>query len=152
MGPPVLTSEEILQQAIDRVWEAIPPLWNSMRANVRAIASERFAISVQQFRLLRHIGRGVRSASELASLSQTSRPAVSQCVDALVEKGLVTRRQSVHDRRCVELEVTPSGREMLDAIFQENRRWMLQKLASLSPEEIDHIVVGMQVLKDTFIE
>lgn len=147
---PLPTSDEAVQQAIDRIWEVIPPVWHRMRANVRGIASERFQISVQQFRLLRHIGRGVRSASELAALSQMSRPAVSQGVDALVEKGLVTRRQCAHDRRCNDLEVTPRGRELLDAIFADNRRWMAHKLASLSSEELHHILAAMQVLKSVF--
>lgn len=147
---PLPPSDEALQQAIDRIWETIPPVWHRMRANVRGIASERFQISVQQFRLLRHIGRGVRSASELAALSQMSRPAVSQGVEALVEKGLVTRRQCAHDRRCNELEATATGMQMLDAIFAENRRWMAQKLASLSTEELHHILAAMQVLKSVF--
>lgn len=152
MGAPVSTSEETLQQAVERVWETIPPLWNQMRANVRGIASERYHISVQQFRILRHIGRGVRLASELAAAIQTSRPAISQSLDTLVEKGLITRRQSAHDRRCAELELTPSGAGMLDAIFQENRRWMMHRLASLSAEEISHILLSMRVLKDAFVE
>ncbi len=152
MISPVSTSEETLQQAIDRLWETIPPLWNHIRANVRAIASDRFHISVQQFRVLRHIRRGVRSVSELASASQTSRPAISQCVDALVEKGLLTRRQSARDRRYVELELTPSGDDTLNAIFDENHRWMMQKLASLSPEEMGHVLVGMRALKNAFVE
>jgi len=150
--PPVLPSDEALQQAIDRIWEVIPPVWHRMRANVRGIASERFQISVQQFRLLRHIGRGIRSASELATLTQMSHPAVSQGVEALVEKGLVTRRQCSHDRRCNDLEVTPNGRETLDAIFAENRRWMTQRLASLSHEDLAHILAAMQALKNTFSE
>jgi len=145
-------SDEALQQAIDRLWEVIPPVWHRMRANVRGIASERFQISVQQFRLLRHIGRGIRSASELATLTQMSRPAVSQGVEALVEKGLVTRRQCAHDRRCNLLEVTPKGRETLDAIFAENRRWMAERLAPLSRQDLAHVLTAMQALKSVFTD
>jgi DNA-binding MarR family transcriptional regulator len=150
MAPPRLASEELLEQAVDRIWETVPPVWHKMRANVRGIARDRFGISVQQFRVLRHVGRGVRSASEIASLSQMSRPAVSQCVDALVAKGLITRHPSATDRRCIELEVTPQGREMLEAIFGESRRWMLKQLATVDPELIGHILPAMQALKDAF--
>jgi DNA-binding MarR family transcriptional regulator len=144
----VSTSEETLQQAIDQLWETIPPVWSQIRGNVRAIASERFDISVQQFRVLRHIRTGIGSASELAAVSQTSRPAISQCVDALAAKGLVTRRQSAQDRRCVELELTASGRDMLSAIFEENRRWLRHELSSLSPEEMGNIVAGLKALRN----
>ena len=144
------TPEEALQRAVDRVWETIPPLWNQIRANVRSIASERYGISVQQFRILRHIWRGVGSVSELASVSQTSRPAISQCVDALVEKGLATRRRSTQDRRYVELQVTQSGSDMLHAIFEENRRWMMEKLASLGPKKVEHILLGLRALGSAF--
>ena len=150
MLSPASTSEETLQQAIDRLWETVPPVWNQIRGNVRAIARDRYHISVQQFRVLRHIRKGVRSSSQLAFACQTSRPAISQCVDALVGKGLVTRRQSTRDRRYVELELTPGGSDMLDAIFEENRRWMRQKLASQSPEEMGSILVGLQALKNAF--
>jgi len=144
--------EETLQQAIDRFWETIPPVWSQVRANVRAVATESFHISVQQFHILRHIRKGIHSASELASVSQLSRPAISQSVDVLVEKGLITRHQRAQDRRYVELELTQSGVDMLDAIFRKNHRWMMQKMTSLSPEELGNILLGMKALKKTFIE
>jgi DNA-binding MarR family transcriptional regulator len=152
MASPAPATEVALQRAIDCVWETIPPLWNQIRANVRSIASERYGISVQQFRILRHIWRGVGSVSELASVSQTSRPAISQCVGALVEKGLATRRRSTLDRRYVKLQVTESGGDMLHAIFEENRRWMMGKLASLGPEDVEHILQGLRALESAFTE
>ncbi len=139
------------EQVIDRLWEIVPPLWHQMRANVRAVASERFQISVLQFRVLRHIRAGTDSASELAAICQTSRPAVSQCIDALVAKGLVTRQRSTRDRRCQVLEVTPSGRELLDAVFAENRRWMMRRLAPLSSGELECILSGLRVLQSSFL-
>ncbi|HOG47151.1 MAG TPA: MarR family transcriptional regulator [Anaerolineae bacterium] len=151
MAPPAPASGEALQQVIDRLWETVPPLWNHIRANVRGIASECFEMSVPQFRILRHIGSGVGSASALAALTQTSAPAVSQCVDALVEKGLITRRQSEQDRRCVDLALTPDGADVLGVIFAENRLWMEHKLASLNPEEMGHILRGLAALKDAFL-
>lgn len=139
------------EQVIDRLWATIPPLWHQMRAHVRAVASERFGVNVLQFRVLRHIRAGTRSASDLAAALQTSRPAVSQCVDALVEKGLVARQRSAEDRRYVDLAVTRRGGEMLDTIFAENRRWMMRRLAALSPEELAHILAGMEALHAAFL-
>jgi len=152
MSPPVALSEEALQQAIDRFWETIPPLWNQIRANVRAIATEKLGISVQQFHVLRYVRRGFCSVSELASVTQLSRPAMSQAVNALVEKGLLTRRQSIQDRRYVELELTPDGADMLATIYAENHRWMMEKLSVLASDELEGIPPALKALRKAFLE
>ncbi len=146
------TKEEIRQTTIDRFWETIPPVWNRIRGHLRAIATEHFDISVEQFHILRQIRKGIVSVSELAEARQISRSAVSQSVEALVEKGLVNRQQNTGDRRFVQLELTPNGNEMLNTIFQENRAWMMEKIASLNPEELNEINQAMELLKTTFDE
>ena len=62
------TSEDLLQTAIDRFWETIPPVWNKIRGNVRCIVTENFEITVDQFHILRYIRKGRDSVSELADL------------------------------------------------------------------------------------
>jgi Transcriptional regulators len=145
------TSEELLQTAIDRFWETVPPVWNKVRGNVRCIATENFEITLDQFHILRHIRKGRGSVSELAEIQQISRPAISQAVDILVEKGLISRRTNADDRRYIRLELTPSGNDLLNTIFKQNRSWMMEKMAALSPDEIDSIVQGLEILKKTFI-
>ena len=104
------TTEELRQKAIDRFWETIPPVWNQVRNNLRSIAAEKFEISVEQFHILRHIRKGITSVSELADVKQISRPAISQAVDVLVEKGLISRQQDADDRRFVQPGADPSRR------------------------------------------
>ena len=145
------TSEELLQTAIDRFWETVPPVWNKVRGNVRCIATENFEITLDQFHILRNIRKGRGSVSELADLQQISRPAISQAVDILVEKGLISRRTNADDRRYIRLELTPSGNDLLNTIFRQNRTWMMEKMAAVSPDEIDSIVQGLEILKKTFI-
>ena len=86
-----IAESQVLEQTLDKFWETIPPLWGYIRAHIRAVATENFDISVEQFHLLRFIRRGQCSVSDLADVKNISRPAVSQGVDALVNKGLVTR-------------------------------------------------------------
>jgi DNA-binding MarR family transcriptional regulator len=143
------TKEETLQQIIERLWETFPPVWEGIRRNLRAIATDQFNISVEQFHILRHIRKGQKSVSELAEIKQISRPAISQAVEVLVEKGLITRKQSKGDRRYVELELTDQGKDLLNAIFDENRKWMMEKMAALSPEEAASITRGLDILKRT---
>lgn len=145
-------SDALLQQMIDKFWESVPPVWGRIRGNLRGIAMTNFGISVEQFYILRHIRKGVQSVSELAEARQISRPAISQAVDILVEKGLITRQRMAQDRRYVRLELTDSGNEMLNTIFQKNREWMTGKMVGLDEEEIGLVITSMDILKRTFID
>jgi DNA-binding MarR family transcriptional regulator len=145
------TSKEVLlQQTIDRFWETLPPVWSRVRSHLRSTAAEHFSITVEQFHILRHIHRGMNSVSELAAERCISRPAISQVVDALAHKGLVTRQQGVGDRRYVQLALTENGSALLNAIFENNRLWMLSKLEALSQDELSEAVQAMQIVKKTF--
>ena len=147
------SSQEALRQAaIDRIWETLPPVWSLVRDHLRSIASEKFDISVEQFHILRHIRRGLTSVSELAEVKRISRPAISQAVDTLVEKNLLTRQQDAGDRRFVNLALTPGGEALLDQIFQENRAWMAARLASLGPEDLECMIHGLETLKTLLVE
>ena len=144
------TTNELIQQAIDRFWESIPLTWNQVRGHLRGIATKSFEMSVEQFRILRHIRNGFNSVSELAEAKQISRPAISQAVELLVQQGYISRRQSLEDRRWVELELTESGNAILTDIFDRNSQWMFEKLQALSPEQLNSLLAGLEVLKTTF--
>ena len=70
-------SDYLRNQAIDRFWETIPPLWGMIRTHIRGEATKNFDISVEQFHILRHVRRGTGSISELATAKNISRPAIS---------------------------------------------------------------------------
>jgi DNA-binding MarR family transcriptional regulator len=144
------SKEILLQQTIDRFWETVPPVWSRIRSNLRSTASEHYGITVEQFHILRHIHRGINSVSQLAVERSLSRPAISQVVDALAHKGLLTRKQNDADRRYVQLTLTESGSALLTAIFDSNHRWMLSKLEALSQAELEASLQAMQTLKNTF--
>lgn len=139
-------AKELQERAIDHFWETIPLLWNTIRQHIRAEATGRFDISVEQFHVLRFVRRGM-SISELAIAKNISRPAISQAVDVLVNKGLLTRTQSASDRRYVELTLTQEGNSLLDTVFKETRGWMKERMKDLTEEELDTIVNAMKSLK-----
>jgi DNA-binding MarR family transcriptional regulator len=142
---PFTSIPEETNLTIDRFWETIPPTWNQIRNNLRSIATENFGISVEQFHILRNIRRGVKSVSDLAEVKQISRPAISQAVEMLVEKGYISRQSNPQDRRYIELTLTADGSALLDTIFDKNRLWMAEKLANLSPAELQIIQTGMDL-------
>jgi DNA-binding MarR family transcriptional regulator len=145
-----IMAEENLTQTIDQFWETVPRVWNLIRGHIRTIAADQFDISVEQFHVLRHIRRGLTSVCDIADARQISRSAVSQAAELLVEKGLITRRQEAKDRRFVHLALTPKGEDLLNQLFQQNRAWMKEKMASISAEDLTLITEGLAQLKFAF--
>ena len=139
--------EQLRDGAIDKFWEAVPPLWNLVRSHIRATATETFDITVEQFHVLRFVRKGSDSLSELAAAKNISRPAMSQAVDVLVNKGLLTRVQSTKDRRYVDLTLTDAGNTLLDSVFKETRSWMKTRMSQLSAAELKTISEAMDVMK-----
>ena len=140
-------TERLRDETIDRFWETIPPVWNFVRTHIRGTATGKFDITVEQFHVLRFVRRGPTSMSELASAKNISRPAISQAVDVLVKKGLLTRIPSTTDRRVVELALTKEGNALLDTVFKENREWMKERMSTLTIEELETIGKAMTALK-----
>jgi DNA-binding MarR family transcriptional regulator len=141
------SSERLRDQAIDRFWETVPPLWTMVRSHIRATATANFDITVEQFHVLRYVRRGPGSMSQLATAKNISRPAISQAVEVLVKKGLLTRVQSTQDRRYVELALTEAGNNLLDTVFKETRKWMKERMHTLTADELQTIAEAMEILK-----
>lgn len=145
-----MQTNPLLEQTVNRFWDTIPRVWNCVRANARANAVQRFNLSLLQFHVLRQVWRGAGSIAELADRQQASRPAISNTVDQLVDKGLVTRRQDETDRRYVQVALTEKGQELIHAIFARNHAWMSEKMAGLNTDELDTLVRAMDILKNVF--
>jgi len=143
-------TEQLIPIAIEAFWSTIPPVWNRVKGNVRANAFEHYDISVEHFHILRHIRRGLTSVSELAEVKQISRSAISQAVDILVERGLICRRQNALDRRNIPLELTESGNSLLDTIWEKNRAWMKNRMATLDERDLETLTSAMEILNNTF--
>jgi DNA-binding MarR family transcriptional regulator len=142
------TQTELRQQLIERFWETVPPVWHLVRNHIHTTAIQNYDISVEQFHVLRHIGKGIDSVSELAAVKHISRPAISQAVNGLVDKGLVARSQEAQDRRYVHLKLTETGQMLLSQIFSATKEWMSGQLSALSEHEMSNIIDALGVLKD----
>ncbi len=141
------SSEHLRDQAVDSFWETIPPLWTMVRSYIRTTATAKFDITVEQFHVLRYVRKGPGSMSELATAKNISRPAISQAVEILVKKGLLTRIQSTQDRRYVELALTEAGSNLLDTVFKETRTWMKERMHALTSDELEIMKKAMEIMK-----
>jgi DNA-binding MarR family transcriptional regulator len=143
----MIAPELLIDQVIDRFWETVPPLWGRIRTYIRAKATENFDITVEQFHVLRYVRRGTDSMSELATAKNISRPAISQAVEVLVNKGLLVRVQSPRDRRYVGLGLTETGNVLLDTVFKDTRDWMKKCMKTLTADELETIAKAMEALQ-----
>ena len=139
--------DSLVEEALDKFWEVIPPVWGTVRAHIRALATEKYDISVEQFHILRCVHRGHCTISELAEVRNISRPAISQGVDGLVSHGLLARSQNDADRRYVDIELTTEGNTLLDDIFQSTRQWMKTDLGSLNPADLENLIHSIEILR-----
>ncbi len=143
--------EEYLNQAAERFWDTVPTVWDRVRENLRSTATSQLDITVGQFQILGYIRHGKNTVGQLANARQISRSAVSQLVELLVEKGYICRQERSEDRRYVRLELTDKGAELLNIAYAENRKWIMGKLSSLTPDELNCMLQGLEPMKKAFL-
>jgi DNA-binding MarR family transcriptional regulator len=135
---------------IETFWETIPPAWRQTRNQIRGVAAERFALTVEQFQVLRRIRKGYNSVSTLAEEGRLSRSQASRAVDVLVNKKLVKRLTDAEDRRHIHLSLTDKGQQTLSAIYAETETWLAKRFQSLTPEQTQQIAQALSLLRDAF--
>jgi long-chain acyl-CoA synthetase len=89
-------------------------------------------LTLPQYRLLAMISEGSERATALAGRLALAKPSVSAMVDALVERGLVTRASVDGDRRAVRLQLTAAGDAALlaaEATMAENLQPLIDRCA-----------------------
>jgi DNA-binding MarR family transcriptional regulator len=89
----------------------------------RAVQAAAEPLSKSKVQILRLLGqRGGQTATHIARFLGVSKPAVTQIVDALVQRnGLVVRTRSKRDRRGVEVKLTAKGRRVIQKVRVEQR-------------------------------
>ncbi len=145
-----MIKQNLVSEAVGKYWETIPPAWHRTRSVIRGVAADKFHLTVEQFQVLRRINRKIASVSAIADDSRTSRSAVSKAVDVLVKKGLINRNQNPDDRRNVPLSLTGEGERVLNGIYSETENWLGERIARLSIDECNTLLVAMDLLKKTF--
>ena len=107
---PTMANDE---RAIARSMNAVRSVVRALRINTRAIESQ-MGISLAQLFVLQQLAdRPANSLNELADRTATHQSSVSVVVRRLVDSGYVSRTTSAHDKRRIEIDVTPTGRGLL---------------------------------------
>jgi DNA-binding MarR family transcriptional regulator len=90
---------------------------------------------------------GPMSLAGLAAAEQVKPPTMSRIVDALVERGLVTRIAKPGDRRSVEIAATREGIQLLDAGRERRVGALVSRLRKLAESERRALARGVEILE-----
>lgn len=114
-------------------------------------------LTYRNFRVMVRITEGRDSLTKLGASATTTYSAISQALQAVSSKGLVSRAPSAGDKRATTLAVTPKGLSALETARQALDEFVDQLVATLDEEEeeklwsslskiltnLDELAVGM---------
>ncbi|MFC4911870.1 MarR family winged helix-turn-helix transcriptional regulator [Actinomadura gamaensis] len=86
------------------------------------------------------------TAGALIKAALVSSGAITKRMDRLEKRGLIERIRDDADRRSVKARLTPRGHEVVDEVFPAHIRQGERLLASLPPEERDHLAATLRGL------
>ncbi|SEL23174.1 DNA-binding transcriptional regulator, MarR family [Halomonas daqiaonensis] len=84
---------------------------------------------------------------KVCAYTNMDKPRVSRAVQALVERGLVTRTPSARDQRVHELHLTRDGAELLSRLIPEAQDWEAELVATLNAGEYRDLLNAMGKLE-----
>ena len=96
-------------------------------------------LTLPQAQVLRVLKRGCMPTGQLASELRISAPAITQLTDRLIRKGLIERRATADDRRCVIVALSAEGANLIDQFRRSRREIFNRAIADLS--EADRALV-----------
>jgi len=131
------------------VVDVVPLVMRAIRSEMRAAASP--ALSVPQLRTLLFVKRNPDvNLSALAEHLGIGLTGASGLVDRLVRNELLSRETDPHERRRIQLTLTPHGRARLDAASNSTRAMIEQRLTNLDADDAATVEQAMTILRDAF--
>lgn len=82
---------------------------------------------------------GSMSQSDLGTKLLRSGGNITLVIDNLEKGGLVQRARDQHDRRLVNVSLTPAGEALISQVFPEHLKAIVAELSVLSPQEQDSL-------------
>ena len=141
--------KKLLDDCARELMDTAPQIMQAIRVEMRR--GHDSDISIPQFRTLAFIQRNPDSSlSNLADHLGLTLPSVSKLVDGLVKQGLVIRQSSTADRRRLTLALSQSGAFIVNSARTTAQANLVQKMSSLSKDELETIHLAMQFLQTIF--
>ena len=111
----------------------------------RSLADLDVDVTLPQYRTLVVIAtRGPQRVVDIAGELRINPSTGTRMCDRLVRKGLVTRARSTTDRRTVWLDLTPTGRDLVDAVTRRRRDELVQVVATMSEQGHEPLATALR--------
>ena len=128
-----------LPEGVREVLNSLRQIVRSLRVSSRA-AEQRVGLSGAQLFVLQCLARqSPCSVNELAARTATDQSSVSVVVSRLVALGHVRRTTSKKDRRSVDLNLTRSGRALLESAPEAAQDRLIGSLCQLKKAELESL-------------
>ena len=106
-------------------------------------------VTLSQYRMLVVLAsRGPQGVAAIAESLGVTSPTASRLCERLVRKGLVRRRTDRNDRRQVRVDLTESGRHLVDVVTERRRKEIAALLRSVPRDAQQSMVAGLQRLTE----
>jgi len=89
---------------------------------------------------------------DLAAAEQVRPPTMTRIVNALAEKGLVTKKQNTNDGRSTLLSATPSGKRLLMEGRARRVQALAKQIAALNRKQRATLQEAAEILKEVIRE
>jgi DNA-binding MarR family transcriptional regulator len=120
-----------------------------MGISVRSVAASPVPLTVPQHRLLVLVeGDGPRRVGTLADDLGVNQSNASRLVDRLRKLGLVRRVRDLEDGRASMVELTPSGRDVLEEVNAHRLHAVMEVLQEISPATRFRAVEALRAFND----
>jgi MarR family transcriptional regulator, organic hydroperoxide resistance regulator len=104
-------------------------------------------LSMPQFSILMQLHhKGACGVSDVSERFDISNAAASQLVEKLVQGEYVERAEDPNDRRAKVLQLTPKGKDLIEAGFNERYRWMDELTSRMNSEENKKVAEALAIL------
>ncbi len=110
--------------------------------------AQRYELNVAQWRVLAWLSHcDDLTAKKVCTYTNMDKARVSRAVQALVDRGLVSRTPSARDQRVHDLHLTRDGAELLARLIPEAQDWEAELVATLSAGEYRDLLNAMGKLE-----
>lgn len=117
----------------------------------RRLRSERVddSMSDGQFAVLAALKvHGPHTLGELAERERVSPPSMNRIVNSLEEAGYLSRTPDDDDRRKVNIDLLPSGREVVEATVRRRDSWLEHILETLDPDDRELLGRAAELMRE----
>lgn len=99
-----------------------------------------FGLNLNEFAVLEILyHKGKRTTQQIKESILIANSSTTYIVDKLCDKGLVKREFSPEDRRVINVEITESGRKLMDELFPTHAEQLTANFDKLSEYDITEI-------------